>query len=330
VSTQSWVVLWTVISGHISYHTLTMSSSRTTIMPILKRSFHASTSRRSHIGSLPITLPQSVTLSLPPTSISPTLPTSSPLAQRLVTVTGPLGTQTLPILPPIILSTSGTGLTVTVHDSEEKSQRSLWGLTRSLINNAIKGVSEGYKVDLRLVGVGYRGAVEPIPKVFLDLQSQMPRIARPSKPGAPPYVLPPLPTERLNMKLGYAHPVLIDIPAGITVTTPAPTKIVLSGTDKQKLGLFAAKIRRWRKPEPYRGKVSHPLIHHHCITLTYAGYICRRRDNQAQGDQEEVVACIYFHLTLHELHPTFPLFPERLLTRLIRLALRITIQQSLP
>jgi large subunit ribosomal protein L6 len=267
-----------------------MSSSRTTtaFMPILKRSFHASTSRRSHIGSLPITLPQSVTLSLPPTSISPTLPPSSPLAQRLVTVTGPLGTQTLPILPPIILSNNGQGLSVSVHDSEEKSQRSLWGLTRSLINNAIKGVSEGYKVDLRLVGVGYRGAVEPIPKVFLDLQSQMPRIARPSKPGAPPYVLPPLPTERLNMKLGYAHPVLIDIPAGITVTTPAPTKIVLSGTDKQKLGLFAAKIRRWRKPEPYRGKVSH--VYTDCdLLLTTIGYLRRRRDNQAQGDQEEVV-----------------------------------------
>jgi large subunit ribosomal protein L6 len=238
----------------------TMSTSRSTIMPILKRSFHASTSRRSHIGSLPIRLPQSVTLSLPPTSISPSLPASSPLAQRLVTITGPLGTQTLPILPPIILTNHDSGLTVSVHDAEERSQRSLWGLTRSLINNAVKGVSEGCTVELRLVGVGYRGAVEPIPKVFLDLQSQMPRIARPSKPGAPPYVLPPLPTERLNLKLGYAHPVLIDIPAGITVTTPAPTKILLSGTDKQKLGLFAAKIRRWRKPEPYRGKVSHSFF----------------------------------------------------------------------
>jgi len=83
-----------------------------------------------------------------------------------VTITGPLGSQTLPILPPIILTNNDTGLTVHVHDAEEKSQRSLWGLTRSLINNAIKGVSEGYTVDLRLVGVGYRGAVEPIPKVF--------------------------------------------------------------------------------------------------------------------------------------------------------------------
>jgi hypothetical protein len=63
-------------------------------------------------------------------------------------------------------------------------------------------------------------------------------------------------THRINLKLGYAHPILIPIPEGITVTTPQPTRIVLQGVDKQKLGLFAAMIRRWRKPEPYRGKVS--------------------------------------------------------------------------
>ena len=309
-----------------------MSSSRTTIMPILKRSFHASTSRRSHIGSLPITLPQSVTLSLPPTSISPTLPPSSPLAQRLVTVTGPLGTHTLPILPPIILQNNNDGgLSVIVHDSEEKSQRSLWGLTRSLINNAIKGVSEGYKVDLRLVGVGYRGAVEPIPKVFLDLQSQMPRIARPSKPGAPPYVLPPLPTERLNMKLGYAHPVLIDIPAGITVTTPAPTKIVLSGTDKQKLGLFAAKIRRWRKPEPYRGKVSH-CSSLFCAPLTtrVSLLVMRPSSSRRSRRSSDMHHSSFILYNRHKQHPTFPSFPECFLTRLIRLPLGITSKQTLP
>lgn len=219
------------------------------------RSFHASSSTRSHIGSAPIPIPPSVTVTLPTSSISPTLPLSSPSARRFVSITGPLGSETVPILPPVILAQNAAALTVAVHDLEEKSQRSLWGLTRSLINNAVAGVSTGYTLDLRLVGVGYRANVEPIPQVFLDLQGQMPRIARPSKPGAPPYSLPPLPTERLNLKLGYAHPVLIDIPTGITVTTPSPTRIVLAGIDKQKLGLFAAKIRRWRKPEPYRGKV---------------------------------------------------------------------------
>lgn len=283
-----------------------MSTSRSVLTPILKRSFHASSSRQSHIGSLPIRLPQSVTLSLPPTSISPSLPASSPTAQRLVTVTGPLGSQTLPILPPIILNSADSTLTVSVHDAEEKSQRSLWGLTRSLINNAIKGVSEGYSLELRLVGVGYRGAVEPIPKVFLDLQSQMPRVARPAKPGAPPYVLPPLPTERLNIKLGYAHPVLIDIPAGITVTTPAPTKIVLSGSDKQKLGLFAAKIRRWRKPEPYRGKVSPAPTCIPCVVyvITDEGgrvsLLATRRSSSRRSRRSSSHTCIITpHITRH-------------------------------
>ena len=228
------------------------------------RPLHTSAVRQSHIGSLPIPIPHSVTVTLPSSSISPSLPLASPSAQRFITISGPLGSQTVPVTPPIILSNPSASassstqptLSLTIHDATNKKQRSLWGLTRSLIHNAIKGVSEGYSLELRLVGVGYRAAVEPIPPVFLALQAQMPRVARPAKPGAPPYVLPPLPKDRLNLKLGYAHPVLVDIPAGITVETPQPTKVVLKGTDKQKLGLFAAKIRRWRKPEPYRGKVS--------------------------------------------------------------------------
>jgi large subunit ribosomal protein L6 len=212
------------------------------------------------------------------------------------------------LAPPIILDSSPDAVRVSVHDSTEKRQRSLWGLTRSLINNAVKGVSEGYTLELRLVGVGYRGAVEPIPEVFIELQKQMPRIVRTSKPGAPPYHPPPLPTDRINLKLGYAHPVLVDIPAGITVTTPSPTTIVLKGSDKQKLGLFAAKIRRWRKPEPYRGKVGAS----HGLGLT-AGYLCRRRDHPAQGDQEEVTTGMHLSYRLHQtqaLEAIFPSAPE--------------------
>ena len=152
---------------------------------------------------------------------------------------------------------------MSVHDAEEKAQRSLWGLTRTLINNAVVGVASGYSVDIKLVGVGYRAAVEPIPPVFQNLNKQLRqrRLAETAgKAGAGGAVQADeearLPTDRLNIKLGYAHPILIDIPHGITVTTPATTQIVLKGTDKQRLGLFAAKIRRYRKPEPYRGKVS--------------------------------------------------------------------------
>lgn len=235
------------------------------------RHLSTTTARASHIGSSAIPIPANVSLRLPPLSISPTLPSSSAAAQRSVHVTGPLGSHTVPIQSPIIIQSDAAALQVSVHNAEDKAQRSLWGLTRTMINNAIVGVSTGYTVDIKLVGVGYRAAIEPIPDVFLKLQKQM-------HPGQDK-----LPTLRINLKLGYAHPVLIDIPHDITVTTPAPTNIVLSGTDKQQLGLFAARIRRWRKPEPYRGKAS-------CteIALT-AGYFRQWRDHQAQRDKEKVV-----------------------------------------
>jgi large subunit ribosomal protein L6 len=292
----------------------------------LRRALHTSARRASHIGSLPILVPAGVRLGLPALSISPELPSGSPTAQRLLTVTGPLGEQILPLSPPIILDSSPDALRVSVHDSTEKRQRSLWGLTRSLINNAVKGVSEGYTLELRLVGVGYRGAVEPIPEVFIELQKQMPRIVRTSKPGAPPYHPPPLPTDRINLKLGYAHPVLIDIPAGITVTTPSPTTIVLKGLDKQKLGLFAAKIRRWRKPEPYRGKVGGPLE----PWLT-AGYLCRGRDHPAQRDQEEVTTGMHLSYRLHQtqaLEAIFPAPPKVL--GVLWLPVAVTAEDALP
>ncbi|WOO81415.1 54S ribosomal protein L6, mitochondrial [Vanrija pseudolonga] len=233
-----------------------MSSSRAALLP-LRRAFHSSPVARSHIGSAPVPVPPNVQLTFPALSIDPETPRGVDAARRLITIKGPLGEQVLPVEPQVIIQPAaekGGPVTIAVHDPTQKSHKSLWGLTRSLLNNAITGVSTGYKVELRLVGVGYRAAVEPIPKVFRDIQASIPRSVRASKPGAPPYVLPPLPKDRLNLKLGYAHPVLIDIPQSIKVDVPAPTKIVLSGTDKQKLGLFAAKIRRWRKPEPYRGK----------------------------------------------------------------------------
>ena len=234
-------------------------SLRSIIHLPLRRSFHCSSIASSHVGSMPIPVPPSVHLTLPPTSISPTLAISTPDAQRHLIVTGPLGSQTLLIYQPIILhppSQDSPALIVTVHDADVKRQRSVWGTTRTLIHNAIVGVSEGYKVELRLVGVGYRAALEPIPEVFRDLMKQAPLKVPARKPSSPPYVPLDLPTDRLNIKLGFSHPVLIDVPADIKVTIPAQTRILLSGTDKQKLGLFAATIRKWRRPEPYRGKVS--------------------------------------------------------------------------
>lgn len=110
-----------------------------------------------------------------------------------------------------------------------KHQRAIWGLTRSLLANAVEGVSTGYTLSLRLVGVGYRATLEEIPSA----SAQLP------------------PSQRLNLKLGFAHPVLIDLPADVVASTPSTTNIVLAGIDKQRLGEVAARIRRWRQPEPY-------------------------------------------------------------------------------
>ncbi|ORX37752.1 ribosomal protein L6, alpha-beta domain-containing protein [Kockovaella imperatae] len=224
---------------------------------ILTRCFHATASNASHIGILPVPVPPSVSLTLPPLSIPPDSPITSETGNRVLTVAGPLGTQFVLVHPPVILrppSAETPNIGVSVHDPKLPQHRSLWGFTRSMINNAVVGVSEGYKLDIRLVGVGYRASMEPIPPVFLDMMKRLPPKVRALKPGSPPPVPRSLPTHRLNLKLGYSHPVLIDIPSDIKVEITAPTTMVLSGTDKNQLGLFAATIRRKRKPEPYRGK----------------------------------------------------------------------------
>jgi large subunit ribosomal protein L6 len=104
---------------------------------------------------------------------------------------------------------------------------------RALLQNSVSGVSEGHLCILRLVGVGYRATIEStattIPASF---------------PGQ----------QFVNLKLGYAHPVELGIPRGVTASTPQPTRILLQGVDRQAVKQFAAQIRMWRKPEPYKGK----------------------------------------------------------------------------
>lgn len=251
--------------------TSTITTTTTTLLRSLARAPHRafSTSAPAHsqIGKLPLTIPSGVTLHLPPLLAIPThIPPTSVSARRALTIHGPLGSHVLPIPSAIILQpppttptsqplTHGT-LSLAVQDPTTKSQKALWGLTRALLANALTGVSEGYRLALRLVGVGYRAHVEEIPASLRNIAARIPKPSSSFVAAATGSATLAPPTHRLNMKLGYAHPIYIDIPSDITVTTPQPTRIVLSGTDKQRLGLFAAKIRRWRKPEPYRGKVS--------------------------------------------------------------------------
>ncbi len=160
----------------------------------------------SRIGKLPITIPAGVTITVDD--------------DNTVTVKGPKGQLSEKISKEMTLKEENGVFTV-ARSSEDKQHRALHGLSRSLINNMVTGVTHGFTKNLEIVGVGYRA----------------------QKQG-----------EKLVLNMGYSHPVEMDPPEGITFEVPAPTKITVSGIDKQKVGQVAADIRQVRKPEPYKGK----------------------------------------------------------------------------
>ena len=151
-----------------------------------------------------------------------------------------------------------------IQDESVKVQRGIWGLTRALCANAVKGVVDGHEVRLRLVGVGYRASVEkdPMPRkhpLQVELERSRGHWYAPDQKQteidrAERLVNASGPTERLHLRLGYSHPVLLPIPYGIKAATPNPTTIVLTSANKELLGQFAQEIRHYRKPEPYKGK----------------------------------------------------------------------------
>lgn len=159
----------------------------------------------SRIGRLPIDVPAGVTVSVD---------------NRVVSVKGPKGELTLTVASPIEVAVEENQVLVSRPD-EERESRSLHGLTRTLINNNIIGVTQGYTKGLEVVGTGYR------------VQQK---------------------GSSVEFALGFSHPVLIDPPAGITLTVEGTTKLTVSGIDKQAVGEAAANIRKIRKPEPYKGK----------------------------------------------------------------------------
>ena len=160
----------------------------------------------SRIGKLPIAVPSGVDVSID---------------DALVTVKGPKGTLSHSVANPITVEKSDGVLEVKRPD-DERISKSLHGLTRTLINNMVVGVTEGYEKKLEIVGVGYR-------------------------------VLSKGPTQ-LEFQLGYSHPIIFDAPDGITFAVEGPTKLGVQGIDKQLVGETAANIRKLRKPEPYKGK----------------------------------------------------------------------------
>ena len=159
----------------------------------------------SRIGRLPIEIPSDVTVSVD---------------GREVAVKGPKGELTLQVAEPIEVAVEEGQVLVSRPDDERES-RSLHGLTRTLINNNIIGVTQGYSKGLEVVGTGYR------------VQQK---------------------GSSVEFALGFSHPVLIDPPVGITLTVEGTNKLTVSGIDKQAVGEAAANIRKIRKPEPYKGK----------------------------------------------------------------------------
>ena len=160
----------------------------------------------SRIGRLPIEIPQGVDVKLG--------------AGNEITVKGPKATLSRVLHPEMQVAVENGQITVT-RPSENKTHKSLHGLTRTLINNMIVGVTEGYTKTLEINGVGYRA----------------------QKQG-----------NKLVMNLGYSHPVEMEEPEGVKVEVPNPNQIIVTGSDKQAVGQFAAVVREKRPPEPYKGK----------------------------------------------------------------------------
>ena len=139
---------------------------------------------------------------------------------NVVTVKGPKGTLTETFSPRMTIAVDGDVLTVT-RPTDEKEDRALHGLTRALIHNMVVGVTEGYSKKLLLVGVGYKAT---------------------------------LAGTKLTLNLGYSHAIVYDVPAGLKLTVTDGVKILIEGADKQLVGEAAARIRKFKKPEPYKGK----------------------------------------------------------------------------
>jgi len=159
----------------------------------------------SRIGKKPVTVPAGVTAAIEGKTLS---------------VKGPKGTLSMSLADEVSYAVEDGSISVQpINDT--KRARSFWGMQRTLVQNLITGVTEGYSKTLQITGVGYRANVQG---------------------------------KNLKLQLGYSHDVDFMIPEGITIATPDQTTVQISGIDKQQVGQVAAEIRRWRKPEPYKGK----------------------------------------------------------------------------
>lgn len=159
----------------------------------------------SRIGKKPVPVPAGVTATV---------------ADGTISVKGPKGTLSMPTVDDISYTVDAGAISVQPAN-DTKRARAFWGMQRTMVQNLVTGVTEGFTKVLEITGVGYRASVAG---------------------------------KNLKLQLGFSHDVEYPIPEGITIKTPDQTTVEISGSDKQKVGQVAAEIRRWRKPEPYKGK----------------------------------------------------------------------------
>ena len=160
----------------------------------------------SRIGKKPVIIPDGVEVKID---------------GQVVTAKGPLGTETVELRDEVTVKIENNEIIVSIKDENDRTSKALWGLSRTLVNNAVVGVKEGFTKKLEIQGVGYRANMEG---------------------------------ENLNLVLGFSHPVLVTPPAGVKIAVEANTKITVTGSNKQAVGDVAAEIRGKRPPEVYKGK----------------------------------------------------------------------------
>jgi large subunit ribosomal protein L6 len=159
----------------------------------------------SRIGKKPVPLPTGV---------------SATVSGQTVEVKGPKGSLSFKATDDVSISIDDNVVTITPRGNSKRALQQ-WGMSRTVVQNLVTGVSEGFKKELEISGVGYRATMQG---------------------------------NDLKLQLGYSHDVIFNIPAGVTVTAPKQTHVIVEGIDNQLVGQVAANIREWRKPEPYKGK----------------------------------------------------------------------------
>ncbi len=159
----------------------------------------------SRIGKKPVELPEGV---------------SATLTGRTVEVTGPKGKLSFTATDDVTINIQDNVINVTPRGNSKRA-RQQWGMSRTMVQNLVAGVTDGFKKELEINGVGYRATLQG---------------------------------DTLKLQLGYSHDVFFEVPQGVTVTVPKQTQVIIEGIDRQLVGQVAANIREWRKPEPYKGK----------------------------------------------------------------------------